>query len=267
MEKTQTRELWASGDYDAIAELIWAVGERIVSRVDIEPGQEVLDVACGTGNAALRAAAAGGRVTGVDITPELFVRGRERAAAAGVEVEWIEGDAEELPFEDESFDVVLSVFGCMFAPRQEVAARELVRVLRPGGSIGLCNWRPDGGAGAFFRTIGAHLPPPPEPFAPPALWGDETHVRRLLDGCGIALEFDHEEVLFESESAEQFVDHYARKFGPVVKAREALEAEGRWDALRSDLIELFEGLNVSLNGGLAWRGEYLVVLGTKALGS
>src|SRR6266568_4270207 len=153
--KQGARATWAAGDFPAIAKLtLWEVGPRIVGAVGVAPGEDVLDVACGTGNAALRAAQAGGRVVGVDLTPELFDAGRRLAADAGVEVEWVHGDAEELPFEDQSFDIVLSTFGVMFAPRHAVAAAELTRVLRPGGRIGLCAWTPEGIQGEFFRALG-----------------------------------------------------------------------------------------------------------------
>src|SRR5215212_6840043 len=150
--KQRTRAAWAAGDFPSIARRqIWDVGERIVQRVGVGRDEDVLDVACGTGNAALRAAQAGGRVVGSDLTPELFDAGRALAAEAGVEIEWVEADAEALPFEDERFDVVLSVFGCMFAPRHEVAAHEIARVLRRGGRFGICSWTPEGEMGAFFR--------------------------------------------------------------------------------------------------------------------
>jgi len=157
--KQRTRATWAAGDFPAVARrTLWEVGQRLVRRVGIGAGEDVLDVACGTGNVAIRAAQAGGRVVGVDLTPELLPTGRQLAEQAGVRIEWIEGDAEALPLGDESFDVVLSTFGVMFAPRHEVAASELVRVLRPGGRLGLCNWTPEGIQGALFRTLGAYLP-------------------------------------------------------------------------------------------------------------
>jgi SAM-dependent methyltransferase len=169
--KQGARCAWAAGDYPAIAERqLWEVGPRIVQAVKVSPGEDVLDVACGTGNAALRAAQAGGRVVGIDLTPELFDAGRRLAADARVEIEWVQGDAEELPFEDQSFDVVLSTFGCMFAPRHEITAHELARVLRPGGRLGITSWIPDGGMGTFFRTVGAYLPPPSPLAEPPMLW-------------------------------------------------------------------------------------------------
>jgi ubiquinone/menaquinone biosynthesis C-methylase UbiE len=152
------------------------VGARIVRAVGVREGDDVLDVACGTGNAAIRAAGRGPRVTGVDLTPELFEAGRAEAAAAGVEVEWVEGDAEALPFPDESFDVVVSVFGCMFAPRHEVTARELARALPPGGRLGVCAWTPERSVGRTIEVTSKYLPPLPELAQRPIWWGSEEHV-------------------------------------------------------------------------------------------
>lgn len=261
--KGRQRAMWAAGDYPSIAELISDVGARIVRRVRVGPGDEVLDVACGTGNAAIPAAEAGARVVGLDLTPELFEAGRARAAAAGVQVEWVEGDAEALPFEDDSFDVVLSTFGCIFAPRHEVTAGELERVVRPGGRIGLCSWTPEGFGGLLFRTVGGHVPPPPGFASPPALWGSEQHVSRLFDRAGIELRFERDHVVFRFDSVAEAVETYATKFGPVVKARERLERQGRWPALRDELTALLERNNTSRDGGLTYPGEYLVVLGSK----
>jgi len=165
--KQRTRATWAAGNFPEVAKReLWPVGERIVQRIGIGTGEHVLDVACGSGNVAIRAAQAGGDVVGLDLTPELFDAARSLAAEAGVTVDWVEGDAEDLPFDDESFDVVLSTFGVMFAPRHEVAARELARVLRPGGRIGLCNWTSEGIQGEFFRTLGTHLPAAPRSRSP-----------------------------------------------------------------------------------------------------
>ncbi len=173
--KSASRSLWASGDYDAMMrqEHLYEVGARCVARAAIGPADEVLDIACGTGNAAIPAAKVGGRVTGIDLTSEMLQVARQRATDAGVEVEWLEGDAEELPFDDERFDVVLSTFGCMFAPRHEVVADEIARVLRRGGRMILCTWTPEGSIGDFFLTAGAYLPPPPDFADPPLLWGNE----------------------------------------------------------------------------------------------
>jgi SAM-dependent methyltransferase len=256
--KQRTRASWAAGDYPAIAaRQLWPVGGRVVTRAGIGPGDDVLDVACGTGNAAIRAAEAGGRVVGVDLTPELFAAGRRLAAEAGVEIEWIEGDAEDLPVEDESFDVVVSVFGCMFAPRHEVAARELARALRPGGRLCVSAWTPEGTMGTFFRTLGGYMPPPP-PFAePPLLWGTEEHVRGLFDGTGVEVEFERETLdVPRFDSIDDEIEFATTKFGPMLMARRMLEPQGRWEALVRDLRTLLE------DPGPA---EYLVTVGRKAV--
>jgi len=260
--KQINRAMWATGNYDAIAELVWSAGERLVSRLDVRPGEDVLDVACGTGNAAIPAAEAGARVVGLDLTPELFDRGRERAEETGVRLDWIEGDAEALPFTDASFDVVLSTFGCMFAPRHEVTARELARVLRPGGRLGIVAWTPEGFVGDFFRALGAHLPPPPPFAAPPVLWGDPEHARGLFADTGIELEFERDQVDFRFDSVPQAVECYEDNFGPVIKARELLEDTGRWGPARADFVALYE-THANGDGSLAFPGEYLVLVGRK----
>jgi SAM-dependent methyltransferase len=263
--KQTTRAIWARGDYHIVAELIWDVGAHVTSRVDVGRGDEVLDVACGTGNAAIAAANRGASVTGLDLTPELLDRARANARDVGVDVRWAEGDAEALPFDDESFDVVLSTFGCMFAPRHEVVARELARVLRPGGRLGLCTFPPDGTIGEFFDIVGCHLPAPPAFAAPPILWGDEEHVRALFDGSGIALELERAVVEERFASADAAADLYGTTFGPVMLARELLEAQGSWESLRSELVELFARHNRATNGTVVFPDDYLVVTGTKTL--
>jgi SAM-dependent methyltransferase len=256
--KRQARETWAAGDYDAVAEGIWEVGERVVKRVGVAPGERVLDVACGTGNAAIRAAAAGGTVTGLDITPELLTAARRRAADAGVAVEWVVGDAEELPFENESFDVVLSTFGVMFAPRHEIAAREIARVLRPGGRMAIASWAPDGTIGDFFATFADHLPPQPEIAAPPLLWGREDHLRRIFDGHALSLAFDREELPVDpGVSPDEAADFYIASFGPLVKAREVLEFEGAWASFLDEVVPRIRRF-------VTEPAAYLLVTGTKA---
>jgi SAM-dependent methyltransferase len=256
--KQGARATWAAGDYPAIAERqLWEVGPRIVRAVGVLPGEDVLDVACGTGNAALRAAQAGGRVVGVDLTPELFDAGRRLAADAGVEIEWVQGDAEDLPVDDESFDVVLSTFGCMFAPRHAVAAGELARVLRPGGRLGLACWTPDGAMGKFFRTVGAYMPPPSALAEPPALWGSEAHVVELFEGTGIELEFERGVVTpAPFESTDAAIEYFGTNFGPMMMARQLTEASGRWAELRADLTVLYERDEPA---------EYLTIIGRKSL--
>lgn len=243
--RRRTRAAWAAGNYHAVAQSFWDVGARIVRRVAIGPGEDVIDVACGTGNAAIRAAQAGARVVGVDLAPELFEAGRAIAAEAGVSVEWREGDAESLPVDDATFDVALSTFGCMFAPRHEIAAGELVRVLRPGGRIGLTSWTPEGALGS------------------PVVWGREDHVRDLFDGMGVELEFERETVDFRYPSVADAVARTAGDFGPLVKARELLEPQGRWEALREDINAFFADHDVAPGDEVVVPGEYLVVVGRK----
>ena len=246
--KQATRAMWAAGDYARFAPLVAEVGERLVQRVGIRPGEAVLDVACGTGNVAIPAARAGGRVTGVDLTPGHFPAARARATAAGVAVDWVEGDVEALPFEDDGFDVVLSSFGCMFAPRHAVAAAELARVLRPGGRLGVSAFTDRGAGGDFFRTLGTHLPAPP-PFAQnPLGWGDPAHVRTLFPGLELA--FEPAAYAERFESLDDAVELYTTTFGPIV----ALGG----DALAGDLRALFE--RHATDGGTRVPYEYLVTL-------
>jgi SAM-dependent methyltransferase len=254
--KQHTRAAWSAGDFPSVARtMLWEVGPRLVQGIGIGAGEDVLDVACGTGNAAIRAAAAGGRVVGVDLTPELFTAGRREAALAGVDIEWVEGDAEALPFADGSFDVVLSTFGCMFAPRHEVAAAELARVLRPGGRLGVCAWTPEGVQGEFFRTLGGYLPPAPSFVQPPLLWGTEQHVREIFTGTGVQLEFEWDTVPEAFDSAAENVAFAIAKFGPLIMLRPKLEAEGAWSGLLEQLAAIHE---------LHLPGEYLITLGRKS---
>jgi len=264
--KDDARTTWATGDYDAMMrqEQLYEVGARLVDHAGIRRGEVVLDVACGTGSAAIPAAAAGATVTGADLTPRMLEVAQQRAADAGVEVAWTEGDAEDLPFEDGHFDVVLSAFGCMFAPRHEVVADELARVLRPGGRLAVCSWTPEGAIGDFFRTVGAHLPPMPDVVDPPPLWGDEDHVRALFEGTGVHLEFVRESWEIGHDSAASAVECYTTAFGPVVEARQLAEAEDRWPQLRADMLALFERLNTSRSEHVVFPAEYLVAIGSTA---
>jgi SAM-dependent methyltransferase len=260
----RARATWSAGDFDAIAQRIWAVGDRIVAVAAVREGERVLDVACGTGNAAIPAAAAGGVVTGLDITPELLEDARRNAAAAGVEVEWVEGDAQDLPFGDGSFDVVVSTFGCMFAPDHKRAAGEIARVLEPGGRFAIAAWRPEGNIGKFFATIGKHAPPPPEGFQPPPLWGVRDHVTEIFEGTGVELSFEDTAVHWQFDSIDETVEEYSTKFGPIVQLREGLEAEGKWDGLLTDLRGMYEEVSVPEGDGIAFDGEYLITQGTKS---
>jgi SAM-dependent methyltransferase len=259
------RAVWASGDYPAVAEHIDAVPPRdLLNRVAIAPGDDVLDVATGTGNVALRAAAAGARVIGLDLAPELFVAARRRAAEYRVAVDWIEGDAEELPFADASFDHVLSVFGVQFAPRHEVVAAELARVCRLGGRIGLVNWTPTGAIGELFKIMSGYVPAPPPYASSPPLWGSEAHVRELFAGTGVELTFDTGHNPWRFDSPEQWVAFLETAYGPTLKARERLTGEGRWDACRAEIVAMAERRNEATDGTLLLRAEYLVAIGRTA---
>ena len=262
-QQQAVRATWSAGDYDAIVDHIWSAGGDIVDRVGVNDGDAVLDVACGTGNAAIPAAAAGGKVTGLDVTPELFDDARRRAGEAGVELELVEGDAEDLPFPDETFDVVVSTFGCMFAPRHEVAASELARVLRPGGRLGVAAWTPDGSIGDFFRTTASFAPPPPEGFQPPPLWGTRDHVEKLFDGTGVDVRFEDAAVQFRFDSIDEALETYWNSFPPIVMLRNALRADGREDELREAMRGSFERSNRA-DDGVEYPGEYLITLGEKS---
>jgi SAM-dependent methyltransferase len=261
--KQVNRRTWAAGDWDEMSRLIASVGPALLDRVGIEPEMRVLDVGTGSGGTvAIPAAQRGARVVGCDLTPELFDAARRRAAEAGVEVEWVEGDAEQLPFADDTFDRVLSTFGHMFAPRHAIAGAELARVTKPGGVVGTVTWTPDGSTGAFFQTVGRHMPPPPDFAEPPLLWGSEEHVREMLEPHGLELEFHRGVVRFDWPNVDDFVGHYEQSFGPIVMAKAFLGE--RWPALRADLVETFSASNQSSDGTFRSEGEYLVTVGRKS---
>jgi SAM-dependent methyltransferase len=264
-QKQQAREMWALGDYPAIARRrIAEVGALAVERAGVAGDDDVLDVACGAGNATIPAAQTGAKVTGLDITPELLEAGRKAAAEAGVEIKWVEGDAEQLPFEDASFDVVTSVFGCMFAPDQRAAASEIARVLRPGGRMAVCAWTPEGNLGKMFMTIASRMPPPPEGFQPPILWGREDHVRGLFEGAGLELDFNRTTVAFTAASAGELFAEDEHDLPPILNAQRVLEPEGRWEEARQALLDLDAEANVAKDGGYRAENEYLMIKGTKA---
>jgi SAM-dependent methyltransferase len=258
--KQGQKAMWASGDYPEIARTIEEVAEAVVESVRAAPDEDLLDVATGSGNVAIAAAQKGAAVTGLDITPELLQAARRRAAQAGVEVRWIEGDAEELPFADASFDRVTSCFGVMFAPRQERAAAELVRVARPGARIAFTAWTPEGLLGKLFKLIGSYMPPPPAELKPPVMWGTEDHVRSLFAAAGVELSFERRTVTFNDDSPEGWVEYNSRVLGPMILARTALEPQGRWEALQGDLVELYREGNEATDGTLRAPAEYLLTV-------
>ena len=262
--KRTHRAIWAAGDYAAVAQVIDEAPPRdLLNRLAITPGEEVLDVATGTGNIAIRAAAPGAQVVGLDLTPELFDTARARAEAHGVAVEWIEGDAEDLPFDDERFHHVVSAFGVQFAPRHEIVAHELAGVCRPGGRIGLVNWTPEGLIGELFKILGSYLPAPPAFASPPPLWGSPSHVRRLFEGTRVVLDFDRGTNPWRFESPEAWVAFMETAYGPTVKARHRLGGEGRWADCRAEMVALAERRNEATDGSLHMEAEYLITIGHK----
>lgn len=260
----QARDLWSSGDFPSAARQIADVGLATVDRAGVQPDDVVLDVACGAGNATIPAAKAAARTVGLDITPELIEAGKKAAAEAGVEIEWMEGDAQDMELEDESFDVVISVFGCMFAPDHKKAAAELVRVLKPGGRMIVAAWRPEGNVGRMFGTIAQHLPAPPEGFQPPPLWGVDDHIHEIFGPTGIQVEVEPTTVEFAAESADAFFEEFERDLPPIVMARKVLEPDGKWEALRSDLQDLYNESNQADDGSFRAPQEYVLIKGTKA---
>jgi len=254
--KERQRAMWAAGDFGSLSKYVEDVGEFVVARAGVEAGMRVLDVACGTGNAALPAARAGAQVTGLDFVPELLEGGRTKAAAAGVDIDWVEGDAEELPFEDGSFDRVFSTFGHMFAPRHRKTADEMVRVCRDGAVIAMCCWTPEGTAGDVFRASGSYMPPPPDFVSPPILWGTEGHVRDMFGFAAPDIEFERRSTTIEWESIEGFADFFMDRFGPLVTARQMLGE--RFGELRGDILAIWANNNEADDGRLVLPQEYLV---------
>jgi SAM-dependent methyltransferase len=234
--KQRQQAAWASGDFAVVAARIVLVAEHLCDTADLQAGWRVLDVATGSGNAAIAAARHGCEVVGVDYVPALLDRGRRRADAEGLAVEFVEGDAESLPFADDSFDAVTSVFGSMFAPDHAQAAAELLRVTRPGGTIALASWTPDGFIGELFRTVGAYVPPPAG-VQSPMLWGTEAHLRSLFGDGICSLEVEERTFTFRFASAREFVDFFRTWYGPTLTAFAALEEAARKE-LEADLIEL-----------------------------
>src|SRR5436190_16225214 len=264
--KARHRAIWASGDYPSMVETwLLPLGPRLAAACDIGPGTLVLDVAAGTGNASLPAARRGAHVIASDLTPELLAAGRARAEAEGVELGWTEGDAEALPFDDESFDVVMSCIGAMFAPHHQAAADELVRVCRPGGTVGLLSWTPDGMIGALFRTMGPFAPPPPPGAQPPPLWGGEAHVRALL-GDRVQLDRVERDVLDATAFVHphDFAQHYKDRYGPTIATVNNARNNGREDELLAALDAFCDEWNRGTDGHARFEIEYLLTVGTRA---
>ena len=260
--KSRLKSMWMAGDFGQIAKQIETSAQEFIDRLELKPGDRVLDVACGSGNLSIPAARAGAIVTGVDIAPNLLEQGRARAAAENLTIKFDEGDAESLPYDAAAFDVVVSMFGAMFAPRPELVASELVRVCRPGGRIAMANWTPEGHIGQMFKATGKHVPPPAN-MPSPIKWGDEGTVReRLREGIA-ELKLTKRMCRFELPfSPAEVVEHFRTYYGPTQRAFEALDTNGQ-AALRTDLERLWSENNQATDNTTLVYGEYLEVLATR----
>jgi ubiquinone/menaquinone biosynthesis C-methylase UbiE len=257
------QQVWSEGDFAMVAGLITNVAESLAEALDIVPDERVLDVACGSGNGSIAAARrAWGNTIGLDFVPALLERGRERAAAERLELEFVQGDAQALPFADAEFDVTLSIFGAMFAPDQEQAAAELLRVTKPGGRIGMANWTPEGGVGEMFLTMAKHAPPPPG-VKPPLVWGVEDSLRELF-GDGISeLRIERRKARQPFRSTEHFIQFFRTYFGPVKTAFERVGPDGE-AALEADLRSYLERVNTAGERALVTESEYLQLVAVRA---
>ncbi len=258
--KARQQATWSSGDFAVIGTTLQIVGESLAEAVDVRADERVLDVAAGNGNATLAAARRFAQVTSTDYVPALLDKGRERASAEGLTVQFQVADAEALPFDDGSFDVVLSTFGAMFTPEHDRTAGEMLRVLRQGGRIGLANWTPEGFIGRLFKVIGAHVAPPAG-LKSPALWGTEAHLAQLF-GAQAQIRCARRSFNFRYRSAAHWVQVFRDFYGPTHKAFGALDAKGQ-QALERDITALLEQMNIAGSASLVVPSEYLEVVITK----
>jgi len=259
--KQRQQATWASGDYHMVGTQILIVSELLIEALDLRSTERVLDVATGSGNAALAAARRGCQVVGIDYVPALLERARRRAECEGLEAEFVEGDAEALPFEDDSFDVVSSVFGAMFAPNQEQTASELARVCRSGGRIGLVAHTPEGFIGQLFKTNAKHVPPPPG-LRSPVQWGTEDRLHELFGDSVTEIRSEKRHYVFRYRSPETYLEYWRRYYGPTMKAFEAVGEAGT-QALESDLSELVAKFNRADDGTMVVPSEYLETVAVK----
>lgn len=256
--KGRQQAAWSAGDYAVIGTTLQIVGESLCEALDVRAGQRVLDVAAGNGNATLAAARRWCDVVSTDYVRTLLERGRARASAEGLAVQFEEADAENLHFPDASFDVVVSTFGVMFTPDQEKAAAELVRVCKPGGKIGLANWTPPGFIGELFKVMGRYIPPAPG-VRPPSLWGTEERLRELFGSRIAALQAPRKNFMFRYRSPKHWLDTFRTYYGPVHKAFAALDAANQ-QSLAEDLLGLVQRFNTATDGSMLVPGEYLEVV-------
>lgn len=259
--KTRQQGAWSSGDYAVVGATLQIVGEQLCETLDLRSGSKVLDVAAGNGNATLAAARRWCEVTSTDYVPALLRRGRERAAADGLSVEFREADAEALPFPDASFDVVMSTFGVMFTPDQDKAAAEMLRVCKPGGRIGLASWTPDGFIGRLFKTLGGYVAPPAG-VRSPALWGTRGRLDEMFGAQAAGIGAEPRLFVFRYRSPRHWIDVFRTYYGPLLKAFEALDPKGQI-ALTGDILALIEEFNRAKDGTMVVPGEYLEAIITK----
>jgi len=259
--KTRQQGAWSSGDYAIVGTTLQIVGETLCEALDLRSGQKVLDVAAGNGNVSLAAARRWCDVVSTDYVPALLERGRERAAAERLAIEFREADAEALPFADASFDAVVSTFGVMFTADQDKAAAELVRVCKPGGKIGLANWTPDGFIGQLFKTIGKHMPPPAG-VKSPALWGTGARITEFFGAQASSIQLEQRDFVFRYHSAQHWLDVFKSYYGPLLKTFGALDPKAR-TALTDDLFALIKRFNRSGDKTMVVPSEYLEVVVTR----
>jgi ubiquinone/menaquinone biosynthesis C-methylase UbiE len=259
--KLRQQSAWSSGDYAIVGTTLQIVGEQLCEALDLRAGQKVLDVAAGNGNATLAAARRWCDVVSTDYVPSLLERGRLRAGAEGLPIEFREADAEALGFADATFDVVVSTFGVMFTPDQDRAAAELARVCKPRGKIGLANWTPEGFIGQLFKTLGKYLPPPTGAKSP-ALWGTEARLKELFGASAASINAERRYFNFRYRSPEHFLDIFKSYYGPMLKAFAALDASNQ-QGLRNDLLALIGKMNRADDGTVVVPSEYLEVVITK----
>ncbi len=261
--KTRLKAMWMTGDFGQVAKHIETGAEEFIARLALEPGARLLDVACGSGNLALPAARLGAIVTGVDIATNLLQQARARAESESLTIQFDEGDAENLPYPDAAFDVVVSMFGAMFAPRPELVASELVRVCRPGGRIAMANWTPDGFIGQMFKIGGKHVPPPHN-MPSPLKWGDEETVRERLRDEIRDLQLTRRMCSFKYPfPPAEVVEFFRTYYGPTQRTFDALDADGQ-ALLRNDLERLWAEHNQATNNTTHVEGEYLEVIATRS---
>jgi ubiquinone/menaquinone biosynthesis C-methylase UbiE len=258
--KTRQQGAWSSGDYAIVGTTLQIVGEALCEALDLRAGQKVLDVAAGNGNVTLAAARRWCEVVSTDYVPALLERGRERAAAERLAIEFRQADAEALPFVDASFDVVVSTFGVMFTPNQDKAATELLRVCKPGGKIGLANWTPEGFIGQLFKTIGKHMPPPAG-VKSPALWGTGARITELFGAQAASIQLEQRSFVFRYRSAQHWLDVFKSYYGPLLKTFGALDPKAQ-TALTEDLFALIKRFNRSGDATMVVPSEYLEVVVT-----